>query len=342
MFCTSRSWKLLPGLVVCATGVAIVVTLKPALPVYIGDPIVAVLLGILVGNTVGVPSSANQGVLWVSGTGLRLAIVLMGARVTFGAAFHGGGAALVFLLFSMCTASALIVALGRWTRLPSKLTTLLAVGTAICGNSAIVATAPVIGAEQREVSSAVATITLFGTLAVFTFPLAGVALGLSAPTFGVWAGSAINDTSQVLAAGAAHGATAASVATIVKLTRNALMAPVLVAIGLRTGKIRGSIGWHTALMKSVPNFVLAFLVVTLANSIGLIPTMGREIMLHVSQLLIVAALVGIGLHTRLSELQRIGMRPFVVGLTSALVLALATLAAAALTSRIWESVFRSL
>jgi uncharacterized integral membrane protein (TIGR00698 family) len=275
-------------------------------------------------------------------TGLRLAIVLMGARVTLGAALHGGGAALVFLAFSMSTAAALVVTFGRWTRLPGRLTTLLAVGTAICGNSAIAATAPLIGAEEREVSFAVATITLFGTLAVLIFPLVGVVLGLSPQEFGVWVGSAINDTSQVLAAGAARGTTTAAVATIVKLTRNALMAPVLVLIGLRMGKVAGSIGWRAALTKSVPLFVLAFLGVTIVNSIGLIPGTMRDLMLQASQLLIVAALVGIGLHTRISELRAIGVRPFVVGLTAAFGLALATLAAIMLSAKIWDGIFGGL
>jgi uncharacterized membrane protein YadS len=108
------------------------------------------------------------------------------------------------------------------------------------------------------------------------------------------------------------------------------------------GKVAGTIGWRAALTKSVPLFVLAFLGVTIVNSIGLIPGTMRDLMLQASQLLIVAALVGIGLHTRISELRAIGVRPFVVGLTAAFGLALATLAAIMLSAKIWDGIFGGL
>ena len=120
--------------------------------------------------------------------------------------------------------------MARLVRVDDRLAVLIAVGSAVCGNTAIVATAPVIGARAREVAYAVATITLFGTLAVFLYPTIGHALGLSQPSFGLWAGVAVHDTSQVIATGAAFGPEALDVATVVKLIRNALMAPLLFLI----------------------------------------------------------------------------------------------------------------
>ena len=113
----------------------------------------------------------------------------------------------------------------------ARLATLIGVGTAICGNTAIIATAPVIKAEDRDVSFAVATITLFGTAAVIVFPLLGHALGMSDVLFGHWAGAAVNDTSQVTATGFSYSVEAGETATIVKLTRNTLMVPVIFFAG---------------------------------------------------------------------------------------------------------------
>lgn len=334
-------WTALPGISLCAVGASVALWLSLSLPGYIGGPIVAVVLGIIFGNIVGIPATAESGVAWMSRSGLRIAIILMGARVTMGEALQGGAAAFAFLSFTMSTAALLVFALGRWMQLPSGLRTLLAVGTAVCGNSAIAATAPLIKAEQREVSLAVAIITLFGTLGVLTFPVLGATLHLSPEEFGVWAGSAINDTSQVLAAGTAYGSAAADVATIVKLTRNALMAPILIFISFKASGDATKLKWTVALVKSIPLFVVAFLGMALANSIGLVPGGLRTAMLQSSHLLILAALVGIGLQTRLAQVGTVGFRPFVVGLGAAVGLAAVALVATLLTRGIWIAVFGS-
>src|SRR5262249_52552891 len=111
-----------------------------------------------------------------------------------------------------------------------RLALVIGVGTAICGNSAIIATAPVVEADERDVGFAVATITLFGTLAVFLYPLIGHAVGLSDVSFGVWSGVAVNDTSQAIASSAAYSVVARDIATVVKLVRNTLMAPMILVI----------------------------------------------------------------------------------------------------------------
>ena len=130
----------------------------------------------------------------------------------------------------MAASFAIVLLVARLVRVDDRLAVLIAVGSAVCGNTAIVATAPVIGARAREVAYAVATITLFGTLAVFLYPTIGHAFGLSQPSSGLWAGVAVHDTSQVIATGAAFGPEALDVATVVKLIRNALMAPLLLLI----------------------------------------------------------------------------------------------------------------
>ena len=130
----------------------------------------------------------------------------------------------------MAVSFAIVLLAARVVRIDGRLAVLIAVGSAVCGNTAIVATAPVIGARAREVAYAVATITLFGTLAVFLYPAIGRAIALPQPQFGLWAGVAVHDTSQVIATSASYGSGALDVATVVKLIRNALMAPLLLVI----------------------------------------------------------------------------------------------------------------
>ncbi len=337
-----RLWLVLPGLAICGLLTAIIIEIRKPLPEYVGESLLAVLVGLLVGNLIELPPSTRAGVRWTSRTGLRLAIVFMGVRLAFSSVVRGGGAALVLLLFTMTVAAAVVGVLGRRLKLPPRLTTLLAVGTAVCGNSAIMATAPLIEADDREVAFAVATITIFGTLAVFVFPFVGHLLTLPPWLYGVWAGAAINDTSQVLAAGAAYGDVAASVATVVKLTRNALMAPILIVIGLH-GARQGRVGgWSSAVYRSIPLFVIGFIVVAGLNSLGVFPPEVRALFQEGSRLLILAALVGIGMMTRLADVRGVGPRPFLVGLGAAVGLAGATLLATVLTQGVWGRVFGTL
>jgi uncharacterized integral membrane protein (TIGR00698 family) len=336
---SSRLLELLPGVALCAALTGAIIWARPLLPEVFGEALLAVSVGLVVGNLVAPPAATKPGLRWMSRTGLRLAIVLMGARLAFADIVQGGVAALLLLLCTMTVAALVVVGLGRWMAVPRRLTTLLAVGTAVCGNSAIIATAPLIEAEEREVAFAVGTITLFGTLAVFAFPFLGHALGLPQWHYGVWAGAAINDTAQVLAAGLAYGDSAAAVATVVKLTRNALMAPILVGVGVGMARHRPGVSWQAAVGKSIPLFVVGFLAVALLNTLGVLPATLRSALIQASRLLILAALAGIGLSLRLLELRVVGWRPFLVGLGASVGLAAATLLLTSATQGIWQRVF---
>jgi uncharacterized integral membrane protein (TIGR00698 family) len=220
---------------------------------------------------------------------------------------------------------------GRIAKLPRRLAILIGVGTAVCGNSAIVATAPVIEAEEREVSFAVATITLFGTLAVFAFPLIGHLLGLPPGVFGIWAGVAVNDTSQVLAASAAYAPDSRDIATVVKLVRNTLMAPLIVLIAWWWGRQYSSSTKDTEVragaLRAFPLFVLGFLFMALLRSAGVIDRGLAAPIDEVAKACILVALAGVGLSTRLGPLRSIGPRPFYVGFGTAVVMAGLSLAA---------------
>ena len=163
---------------------------------------------------------------------LRLGIILLGLRLSLQDVVTTGLTSLILIVACMAVALTLAYFAGRLLKIPPRLAALIGVGTAICGNTAIVAVAPVIEAKEEDVSFAVATITFFGTLAVVLYPIIGFFLGVNDRTFGLWAGTAVNDTSQVVAAGVAFSEAARDIATVVKLTRNTLMAPLIVVIGM--------------------------------------------------------------------------------------------------------------
>lgn len=249
--------------------------------------------------------------------------------MSFEAVVSTGLSALVIILICVLTALALTMLLGRALGLPTGLATLIAVGTAICGISAIIAVAPVINARSRDISFAVATITLFGVAAVLAYPFVGALLGLSDNVFGHWVGVAVNDTSQVTAAGFVYSDPAGAIATVVKLTRNTLIGPIMVGVGLlyRGRAERGAApgtaprGRWTAATQVVPLFVIGFLLVAIVNSVGVIPESIADLFADGSRLLILVALVAIGLGTDLRAIAEVGLRPLYLGLSVALAIA---------------------
>jgi uncharacterized integral membrane protein (TIGR00698 family) len=317
---------LLPGLALAVLIAVIARGVHALLPIVarhlLAEVILAVLFGLLLGNFARLPSGFAPGVRFSYHTILRAAIVLLGASLSFQRVLAIGGKALVMVVVLMSVALLVAHALGRASRVPPRLATLIGVGTAVCGNSAIAATAPVIGASDEEVSFAIATNTLFGTLAVFAYPALAHALGLSDSFFGTWSGVAVNDTSQVVATGFAYSDAAGRVATAVKLTRNALMGVVIVGVGLAYRRTGGSLAQRVR--QSVPVFVLGFLAMAALNSLGVFAWAAGASGLPVSALLdgaaralILVALAGVGLSARVATMHGIGLRPFYLGLVTA-------------------------
>jgi uncharacterized integral membrane protein (TIGR00698 family) len=303
----------------------------------ISPVLLAVLLGLLLGNVRRLPASFESGIRFAYQSLLRWAIVLLGASLSLETVLSIGGRALMMVVVLMTLALVLAHLLGKALGIPGKLATLLGVGTAVCGNTAISATAPVIGAEERHLTLAIATNTLFGTIAVFVYPLLGRALGFDDATFGSWAGLAVNDTSQVVATGFAFSETAGHLATTVKLTRNALMAFVIVlmAVLYRSDGSGGgqSVSFWRHLRRSIPLFVLGFLSLSAARTLGWIDALGdwihrplAEDLKTTAKFLTVVALAGVGLSTQISTMRQTGPRPVLLGLGVALCVSLASLA----------------
>ena len=317
----------------------------PPISRAISEVFIAVILGLHVRAFIGFGPRFAPGVQFALQRILRLGIILLGLRLSLQDVVGTGVSALLLILLCMTLALGLAYVLGKALGAPRRLALLIGVGAAICGNSAIVATAPVIEAQDEQVSIAVATITCFGTLAVIFYPLIGVLLGASDQAFGLWAGTAILDTSQVVAAGAAFSERARDVATIVKLVRNTLMAPLIVVIGLfyaramnrRAGTQRARLSFA----KIVPWFVIGFLSLVLARTtgvaLGIVPQdvshpgslTGAATFLkaldEVAKFAILMALSAIGLGADMGAVRRTGVKPVLVGLITASVLGVVSL-----------------
>ena len=314
--------RLLPGLLLVC-GIAVVADALHGLYEPLSAVAIAIVLGLLIGNLVRVPEACRPGITFAVKRVLRIGIVLLGIRLSFTEMLQTGSNAIVIVVICITTALLLVQLLGRLLRVPARLGTLIAVGSAICGNSAIVATAPAIEAEEEEVSFAVATISLFGLLAVIVYPVVGHLLGMTQSVFGIWAGTAINDTSQVVTAGFIFGEEAGKAATVVKLTRNLFMAPVIMLMCISYGsKARDAGGKCRCVQwkKAFPLFVLGFVGMAALRTLGVFNAETIRVVKGLSGFLIVTAIAGVGLNTNFGSMKKLGLKPFYVGLAASLIM----------------------
>ena len=303
------------------------------LPSIVAEATVAILIGIVIAVIAGPRlEPLGPGLRFASQRVLRLGIILLGARLSLGEIAGIGLPAIGIIVITMAASFAVVLLVARFVRIEGRLALLIAVGSAVCGNTAIVATAPVIGARAREVAYAVATITLFGTLAVFLYPTIGRAFAVPQPSFGLWAGVAVHDTSQVIATSAAYGPEALDVATVVKLIRNALMAPLLFLIAVAwaarapTSDAATGSAWQ-GIVRAVPLFVLGFLALAALRTIGIIDPEQAATLDVIARLLILVALAAVGMSINLGELRETSWRPLAVGFIVALAVGVGSLVA---------------
>ncbi|WP_084386452.1 YeiH family protein [Castellaniella caeni] len=280
----------------------------------IGGPVMGIVLGMLWRNVLGVSPVFVPGITYSSRQVLKWSIIGLGFGLSLGQVLHTGASSLAVTLVTLSTAFLAAWLLGRWLKLGSHLQTLIGVGTAICGGSAIAAAAPIIKPDDHDTALAISTIFLFNVIAVLVFPPLGHWLGLSDHGFGLWAGTAINDTSSVVAAGYSYSTAAGDIATIVKLTRATLIIPVCIGLALWTAWRARNAETRVSLAQIFPWFILWFLLASGARSLGLIPAALLEPLHRVSQFLIIMALTAIGLSSNLRHMVLAGVRPLLLGL----------------------------
>jgi uncharacterized integral membrane protein (TIGR00698 family) len=287
----------------------------------------AILIGLAVSNTIGVPSLFQPGVMtyefW-----LKAGIVLLGARFLLGDVLKLGGVSLALVVLELGVAFTLMTLLGRWFKLRPKLTSLLAVGSAVCGVSAIIATKGAIDADDEDASYAIAAILALGALALFTFPLIGHSLHLSDRAYGLWAGLAVDNTAEATAAGAMYSDAAGKIAVLAKTTRNAMIGFVVLGYAVywaSKGQAKGIENKATFLWQKFPKFVLGFLLISILATIGVFDKGQIGSLANLSRWAFLLTFAGVGLRTNFRELRAQGLRPFAVGAIGEVVIAIVTL-----------------
>ena len=287
----------------------------------------SILLGLLIANTVGVPAIFRPGVatydLW-----LKAGIILLGSRFLLRDIVRLGGISLALVAIEILLALILMHALGRLFKLGPKLTTLLAVGSSICGVSAIIATQGAIDADEEDSSYAIAAILALGAISLFSFPLIGHWLHLSDHAYGLWAGLAVDNTAEATAAGALYSPEAGKMAVLAKTTRNAMIGFVVLGYAVYWAS-RGEgkeVGNKAAfLWRKFPKFVLGFLLVSLIGSTGLLNKNQLADLAILARWAFMLTFAGVGLRTNLRELTKQGWKPLVVGTIGEVIIALLTL-----------------
>jgi uncharacterized integral membrane protein (TIGR00698 family) len=308
-----------PGLLV-ALGVAAVATALGALVPIVGGPVFGILLGAL---AAAVPALRAE--RWAPGYSvaakpvLQASIVVLGTGLSLSQVLRVGGGSLPVMLGTLTVALGGAWLLGRWLGVRGDTRTLIGVGTGICGASAIAATTAVLRPKQADVAYAIGTIFTFNIAAVLLFPPLGHLLGMDPHAFGLWAGTAINDTSSVVAASFAYGGDAGSYGIVVKLTRTLALIPVVIVLAVlkarREARQAGSgfrlhaLPWR----RIIPLFLLGFLAAAALNSLGVVPGSWHSALSAVGTFLITTALAGIGLSLRLADMRRAGPRPLLLG-----------------------------
>src|ERR1700751_3787257 len=287
----------------------------------------AILIGLIISNTVGVPAIFRAGVatyeFW-----LKAGIVLLGARFLLGDVAKLGGLSLGLVALEIGGATLFMLWLGRAFGLRPKLTSLLAVGSAVCGVSAIIATQGAIEADEEDSSFAIAAILALGALSLFTFPVIGHWLGLSDHAYGLWAGLAVDNTAEATAAGALYSDAAGKLAVLAKTTRNAMIGFVVLAYAIywaNQGQAKTVKNKAAFLWQKFPKFVLGFLLISVLATYHFFNKEQVTPLANLSRWAFLLTFAGVGLRTNFNQMRKQGLRPFAVGAIGEVAIAIFTL-----------------
>lgn len=314
--------RLLPGVVLCAAiaGAALAIRQLPGVGL-LSPLILSIVIGMTLHNVIGTHRLAKAGVVFTMRRILRLAIVLLGLQLTLGQVVSVGALGIAVIALALVATFVFTKAAGRVLGVDRGLAELIGAGTAICGASAVIACNTVTRAHDEDVAYAVACVTVFGSLAMFTYPALAAPLGLGPDLFGLWAGASIHEVAQVVAAGYQQGDAAGEAATIAKLSRVMMLAPLVLGLAMLV-RTRGA-----AEGASVPTpwFVLGFIVMMLVASV--VPLQGelRTQVVTTTTFLLSMALAAMGLETDLRKLKAKGLRPLLLGALASLFIAVFSL-----------------
>lgn len=291
----------------------------------VGGPVFAILMGMAL--ALAIPAEKGQpladGIRFTSKKVLQWAVILLGFGLNLAQIAQVGATSLPIIVSTIATSLVVSFLLCRALKIPGKISTLIGVGSSICGGSAIAAAAPVIEADDEEIAQAISVIFLFNVVAALVFPTLGGMLGLTNEGFGLFAGTAVNDTSSVTAAAAAWdgmhpGANTLDAATIVKLTRTLAIIPITLALGIwqaRQARRAGGESRNTfSLRRAFPTFIVFFVLASVATTVLALPASVTAPIKELSKFLIVMAMAAIGFNTNVVKLVRTGGKPILMGL----------------------------
>jgi uncharacterized integral membrane protein (TIGR00698 family) len=328
---TTKAWfRRALGLLLCVS-IAALAEAGGSFAPLIGAPLFAIAIGVLIANAV--PALVQQKPLRISDTSklcLKGGIVLLGASLDLGDIARTGLGSLPLLAVTMASGLVCALWMGKSLGIDWRMRCLIGIGTTICGASAIAALAPVIRAKAEDIAYSVTVVFFFNMVAVFTFPALGHLLGLTDNGFGIWAGTAVNDTSAVVAAGFAFSQAAGTTATIVKLTRTTLIIPLVLGFGLALPfLLKEEAASSQSLVKrvyaAVPTFIILFVLAAAANTAGLIGTHAMQVQ-TLGRMVMVVALAAVGLQGHWRAFVGAGSRPLILGLATWFVVAVSSLA----------------
>lgn len=322
--------KYLPGIVIALAVAAVSKWIESLLPIHlIGASVIALFIGMGI-NRFWYPEWVRSGLTFTSKKILKFAIILLGLSLSIQTVLHVGKLSLVVMIFTLFTCFGVGHFVGKALGLNWKLSNLISAGTGICGGSAIAALSPVIDADDSDVAYAMSATFLFDVAMILLFPIMGHWMGLSDMAYGLWAGTAVNDTSSVVAAGFAYSEAAGDFATMVKLTRTLTIIPITLIFAVINTRIKqktaSADGTKTKVkfMSLFPWFILGFVGFAIINSLGVVPSNISSTSKELSKFLMVAALAAIGLNTDFKKMAKSGIAPMLHGfIISALVVVVA-------------------
>lgn len=330
----NRWQRLLPGLALGGAVTAAAFLLRslelPGLT-RLSPLMLAIMIGMLVRNTLGRPEAARAGLAFSLRGPLRLGIILLGLQVTLAEILGIGWSGLLILAFALLSTYLFTLWLGGRLGVAPGLATLIAAGTGVCGASAIVAANTVVRDGDESVAYALATVTLFGTIAMFSYPLIGAALHMPTEVYGLWSGASVHEVAQVVAAGFARGQAEGEFATVAKLARVLMLAPLVIGMGLWAA--RQTQGGSRTGSPPIPWFVFGFLALVLLGDTGWIDPQLRRYANPATQILLTFALAAVGLETDIRRLIAQGWQPLLLGALATVYIALSTLLLALLWGR---------
>ncbi|MBZ2037154.1 YeiH family protein [Streptococcus sanguinis] len=304
--------KYLPGILLSFGIAAVSIFLGGLLPL-IGSSVLAIVFGIVLNNSMKLPAVFQEGLSYSGKKLLQYSIIFLGFSMSIGQVSETGISSLRISLITILIAFLAAYLAGRFFKMNRVLTILIGFGTAICGGSAIAAASPILDADEEEIALSISTIFFFNILAVFIFPFLGHLLQMSDAFFGTWAGTAINDTSSVVAAGYTYSSSAGDLATIVKLSRALMIVPAcLLFAAYRYIKSKQS-AQKTNLKQIFPWFIAWFVLASLISSLGFLPAAVIPYTKFISQWLMAMALAAIGAKVSFKQFKQAGAAPLLTG-----------------------------